>query len=896
MSVNDAYESLPAFVTRVAGDFLRKGKVFLFFSETENTLRTATVGVMETAPPLPVPLTCAQQCDHAVFVRDVVQRLSSSKRDSVLCSGLSTDGSFTWLWPNAAVNMLMKPCWARLHALVGTELMDFLFRFCRIYVSLAPDTHNGPVMHVCGAPPSKAPAADMVRVRQRVFYDTKYRQYCGLDHDSILNNFRETGEKRFARHLCRHIFALDGNPSRLHKRYRGIILPLARMVRRYQKRLDFYFYLQHWCPLPKDRASTEWTLSDSCTQYSVFRFVWSCMNRLIPKSLWGSRDNKALSRKMVELFVRLKRFENFPVKAWAAKWKMKDCEWIPKRVAGNQYPAHQRMVLQWLEWLTKEVMMPLVRNHFYVTETAYSNHAVVYYRKPVWSALTNQQLGSYLSSGMFAESSVSGTVSLKLQVSRVRMIPKANQTMRLVTNMSAYSRSAQTVSNNFKLTPMFDAIQWELFENNKSFLLGSSVFNWSEAYARMHPFIVKHKKHGGPFYFVSVDVMRSFDSVNQKKLWSILEDLLQKVFSAEQYVVQKFQEESRYRTVVRPANKLQPLEQLLVNNVKRGKTVVDRASGSFFCTKDAMELLREHLFQNRVRINGHEYNQVQGVPQGSVFSSLLTCLYYAHMERRALQDLLNKKDSSLMCRLVDDSLFISTDFECARQFYARFEDAHGRIRTEYDVVLNVDKTQLKGTVNASFPTRNPCIKWAGLLIDTVRMEFYVDYSRYKQKHVGDMLTVSYDSKPGEKMHTKLKQSLQARCTPLLLDTDINRPVVVHINVYQMFLLGAMKFHCHACRLPEWNARFLCWLITDLISFLTKMVRTNASNSISSKNVECLGWHAFYVVLLRKQSKYQELVLPMVKHEIHARSSMMIGDLHEATQPETSAILLKDVHY
>lgn len=49
--------------------------------------------------------------------------------------------------------------------------------------------------------------------------------------------------------------------------------------------------------------------------------------------------------------------------------------------------------------------------------------------------------------------------------------------------------------------------------------------------------------------------------------------------------------------------------------------------------------------------------------------------------------------------------------------------------------------------------------------------------------------------PGKALVAKLCAHLRPKCHHLLLDTSINSPATVRLNLYQMLLLAAMKFHC-----------------------------------------------------------------------------------------------------
>ena len=94
---------------------------------------------------------------------------------------------------------------------------------------------------------------------------------------------------------------------------------------------------------------------------------------------------------------------------------MNGCVWLQKVKNGGptQYEAHKQMVGLWIRWLLNEIIICLIRNHFYVTESALHGNKVIiiderhqvtqknffcsiqifYFRKPLWKQIVNADLG-----------------------------------------------------------------------------------------------------------------------------------------------------------------------------------------------------------------------------------------------------------------------------------------------------------------------------------------------------------------------------------------------------------------------------------------------------------------------------------------------------------------------
>ena len=812
-------------------------------------LRKAVIGVPSPAPSLPDD--ALQKEPHQLLINGLLTG------NNVLCLGM-WQGECAW--PNSALNSVRGLSWQLLHERIGSELLRYILKETLVFVPMP----NNCYLQLCGTPlnnllvilsgkPSSSISTDRVH-RSRIFYDERFIKKPGFSGQHVLCH-RPTVS--FARHLCRIIFDTGPQHGRLHRRYRGMVAPMQQLVHNHMK-LRYGFFLRIYSSLAKHTEP-----------FQVVQFVWACIARLVPRSIWGCDENFATGRKMVHSFVRLLRFDEFDIGPWVAKWKMKPCTWIPRTAAATQFVAHQKMVRQWLLWMMNELVIPLVRNHFYVTESAVYRNKIFFYRKPLWKQIVDADMAQRVDDGMYRSLSDDEAKNLLRQTgslpeSRLRLLPKASG-MRAISNLSFRGGNGDD-SANFLLKPTFEALRWELFHNGKKHLLGSSVFNLGEAHTRILPFVEWFRRQCDTkrLFFVSVDVKSSFDTINQAKLCNILfgeERILEK----ERYVLQRYTTVNRRTTLSKtacsPAGEMHPLRNA---SLARNSVVVDNASCEFVDRATAEARLEEHITRNIVHFRGQYYLQEEGIPQGSVSSSLLCSLYYGHMERHVLADLpieftsMDDSDKGLLVRFIDDSLFVTTSEATAVEFVRRLYGTN----EEYGIKLNAQKTLVNfscsllpmAVSDAGLPTANPCIPWCGVLVDTVTMEFYADYTRYRGNYVSESLT---SVSTGEALRQKIKQLAQPKCIPLLLDSRINSMQVIWINVYQIFLLTAIKFHCLVRRMPGTvNQRFLLDVVMDVIEFTNALIQSHVRNVA---HVRFLGRHAFFTILNRKQTNYADVV-------------------------------------
>lgn len=251
-------------------------------------------------------------------------------------------------------------------------------------------------------------------------------------------------------------------------------------------------------------------------------------------------------------------------------------------------------------------------------------------------------------------------------------------------------------------------------------------------------------------YFAKVDVQSCFDTIPQERLLSMVESLL----SMEAYQTGKHVE-------ITPLGQLQRLDGEHVNplplrrfvphsgaageagkfdRLVKEKFVGRKANTVFVDTSvqqcetkdDLMQLLREHIERNLVKIGKKFYRQATGIPQGSVLSSILCNFFYAELEREVLGFALTS--DSLLMRLLDDFCLITTKREHAEGFVQVMH----RGNPEYGVSVKAAKSLANFDVVADNGCPIPkCVSdvkfpYCGVLIDTCTLEVSRDADRVGQ--------------------------------------------------------------------------------------------------------------------------------------------------------------------
>ena len=253
-------------------------------------------------------------------------------------------------------------------------------------------------------------------------------------------------------------------------------------------------------------------------------------------------------------------------------------------------------------------------------------------------------------------------------------------------------------------------------------------------------------------------------------------------------------------------------------NLAQGKKqtlfIPSQSSTKLHTSSSLLSLAKEHITQNLVKIGKKYYRQKTGIPQGSVLSSTLCNYFYADLERSEGLAFLNldsgseneredgqedgqedgpegeaagesggkrergvsKDGSTLLLRLIDDFLLITTSRSKAR----RFVEVMHRGFSEYGVSISPHKSlvnfdvavdgcpvpKLKGSLTTKFP-------YCGLQIDTRTLEICktgagtgheADANDKKDPIIFNGITVEYSKNQGR----NFKRKVLSKSLPCLL--------------------------------------------------------------------------------------------------------------------------------
>ncbi|KAF2794045.1 hypothetical protein K505DRAFT_361455 [Melanomma pulvis-pyrius CBS 109.77] len=732
--------------------------------------------------------------------------------------------------------------------------------------------------------------------------------------DKLRNLHRKCSYMELLRHYCPveglHLSPRpDWRKSRLQP---GAVVPAAAKVQHDKENAVSTF---------KSRMVEDTCFTDmACPTAHVSAFCRAVIAKVIPNDFWGEEENKRMMMYWIDQFLCLRRFESLTLHQITQKLQISTLAWLrlpgqhtTSKMVKSDIDKRREIFMEFVYWVFDSFLIPLVRSNFHVTESNVHRNRLFYFRHDVWRMLTEPSLLG-LRVNTFEEMPAERAAKLlsirPLGFSKIRLLPK-HAGVRLITNLK---RRQQVMRNgsmilgrsiNSVMAPVFNAINFEKSLQPSRF--GCSLFSVSDMFPKLAAFRSSLQEQGlvnSPLYFAKVDVQSCFDTIPQKRLLSMVESLL----SMEGYQTGKHVEIrplgqlqrlggqhvnplplKRYVAHGGAAGKMEPFDRLVRDKLvgtKANTVFVDTAMQHVETKDDLMQLLREHVERNLVKIGKRFYRQKTGIPQGSVLSSILCNFFYAELEREALGFALGAE--SLLLRLLDDFCLITIKHEHAEKFvkvmHRGNEDYGVKVKAakslaNFDMVTEDGYSIPKSVSEFKFP-------YCGVLINTRTLEVSKDTERSGQANVADSLTIDLSKVPGQTFHRKALNGFKIQLQAMFIDTSFNTVPTVLANLYQSFREAAVRcfaYNRSLSKVRPTHSRLLIKTIDGIIALayvmLQRRTRAKASQNvervrsiISRRHVQWLACKAFEAVFQRRQTQHCALLAWLRRSLAAARPS------------------------
>ncbi|GKZ38872.1 hypothetical protein AbraIFM66950_011420 [Aspergillus brasiliensis] len=666
------------------------------------------------------------------------------------------------------------------------------------------------------------------------------------------------------------------------------------------------------------------SLTDYATPASsVSAFCRAALRKLIPPQFYGTGQNRIQHQnkvlKHVDQFVRMRRFENLSLQDVCRGIKVTCIPWlepsnlkqasdpVQHKLSRSDFEKRTELLHEFIYYIFDSILIPLIRANFYVTESQSHRNRLFYFRHDVWRQLTEGPMGE-LKTTVFEE--LEPAIAQRVVEKRLRKSGMGYGSLRLLPKLTGIrpllnlkrkpllaGKSGKFWSVNSVVAPIHSMLHYE--KTRAPSKLGSCVQSVGEIHSQLKTFkhLLQNQGPVPPLYFVKLDIQSCFDTIPQQNLIHLIERLItEAAYHYTKHVEMTPSDEfnvlwpshearlskARRRFVGRatPAARPQHLAEAVINgetSQRRNTVFVDTVMQREFNAEDLLDLLDDHVRNNLIKFGRNFFRQRNGIPQGSVLSSMLCNLFYADMEQQVLGFLQSDKDKALLVRLVDDFLLVTTESSLAMRFLQVMipgQPAYGVSVNPAKSLINfaaaVDGIQIPRLVDTRlFP-------YCGSLIDTRSLEIYKDHERILEgghsvaTSLSNSLTIELTRAPGRTLHRKLLGSFKLLMHPMYLDRQHNTIGVILSNLYANFVISAMKMYRYLKSLsrrvhpaPEVVIR----IVRDMIHLATRMVQARDANAppaaggrgVHQCEVEHLAAAAFRFVLGRKQARYARVL-------------------------------------
>jgi telomerase reverse transcriptase len=632
----------------------------------------------------------------------------------------------------------------------------------------------------------------------------------------------------------------------------------------------------------------------------VSAFCRAVVKRVLPGNALGmgadGEHNLITLLGQIDRFVRMRRYESLTLHEVYQNLRINCVAWLcpltmPSKVKVSQTDRKKRVeiFLEFLYYIFDSLLIPLIRSHFYVTESNIHRNRLFFFRHDVWRTVSEPSLTDLrftIFQGLRASDLRQARHSRLLGYSQVRLLPKEtgarpiiNLRRKIIKKQNGKPVLSQNI--NSQLMPCFATLNYE--RDLQPQKLGSALFSIGEAHKRLRDFRGNVSLSTKELYFVKMDVKSCFDTIPQDAIVHMVQGLL----SEHRYQISKHAElkpiDSRWSTgrLERPLAKF-PLSARPIHTSpglsdsglsylaqKRNRTVfVDLWDSRIWDARSLLKLLQEHVQRNVVTIERKFFKQKQGIPQGSVLSSLLCNFFYGAFENSQLNFL--QSGESLLLRLIDDFLLITTNQEHARRFTRVMVEGN----PSYGIAVNPQKSLANFEVSVN-GTKLPRLHggnmfpYCGVAIDVKTLEIS-KFRETKDATVSNGLTVELSRRQGLRFQRKVLDSLKIQMTAMLLDTNLNSRYRVSSNLYQNLMETAMKMYRYIRGLPKKKRPSQMMIMgtwKDMIQLAVKMTSGKRCTksideyecAVSKTQIYWLAAAALDHVMAKKQTGYTNVL-------------------------------------
>lgn len=484
----------------------------------------------------------------------------------------------------------------------------------------------------------------------------------------------------------------------------------------------------------------------------VYQFIKCVVKKVVPVALLGGQSNQQIFLSNVRRFVQAGRGTAFTLSDLIQSMRTGQCRWLSHLPS---LPVQISLLARLITWLFLDFVKPLIRQHFYATETTHGRNRIFFYFKDVWQRIHHRMMRSICSVSLrqplavLEKSSADHTTLDNLLLrARLRFVPKKNGSRPIMSTL--FRRVGRKEVNLVRL--LLNAI-------SALYVEGMDAKSTHSLHRKWVHFLKRQNGTRAPVYFVHADVEDAFGSIDHEKMVDILRwyrEQLPRLLNVQTLChVNPDGHRSKSFQIIPYFHRTDPDEW--VQRLSPGAVVFNLGmrSENFDTTKQlefAIQSIREVHVVHNTKTN---YRLKRGIPQGSRLSSALCHIYYGHMVREHLSEFLNHPDD-LLIRVVDDFLYLTPSSQRAKRFHQRIHEGFPDYNAYVNIAKSATNLDLEKQSSQTSPVRKPLwSSFCGLQFNSRTLEIRGDYTKYEGTDIIHCITTSA-GEPGKLLLKRLQ--------------------------------------------------------------------------------------------------------------------------------------------
>lgn len=532
----------------------------------------------------------------------------------------------------------------------------------------------------------------------------------------------------------------------------------------------------------------------------VAAFLQAVLRKLLPVELFGTKANLRRLIKNLSALATVVKGEVLKASCFTWGLKVSKVPWLAKTKNVKMRPIFLLVFVSWCARLA----VAIISHHFYVTDMRRSKRRLLFYRRPIWNALSKVWADG---ANILSDEAYNGS---KMQGSG-RLLPKGTGDLRLLVTVS----HKKDMQNKFRTLKVFldslkDDSARDLHLKWKMYAL-----NWK---SRGRP----------PLFFVKADIENCFHSIDHKTALDLLNHAFEKSEAEARLVCFTTIKLGSGATMVRQWLQLFAgdivrksfLQGAPMHHYHNGRAKLLVPKICILPNLKALKLLLEdYLLHFHVCLGRTTFRIVRGVVQGGALSSHIADIYLESVLKKHLVPF-GKSSDEILLRSMDDFLFITPSKEEATAFLKKFVSGF----PDFGMVGNLSKIETNlgyGCYSEALPQHH--VHFCGFVFNIATLEVAQEPT--------DMTSYSASQVAGscEVVLKKYLQHWQLPLSPLVLDCDINSKGHVLASLLDQLSALAKNFYSTVEGMRYVNVQYVARVILALVDqFLLRSFRSASS--------------------------------------------------------------------